>query len=190
MMQHAYDLNKWALPNAGDTVAGKYVVEGPCGRGRLAVVLSAIHAELGRRVALKVLAPEWAEDTGTVQRFVQQGLAARRIKSEHALRVLDVGMLTSAAPYLVVEFQDGRNLGEIVAAGPLPVHTSIDWVLQAAEAVAEAHGYGILHRDLRPETLFLTQRAVDANTMVRVRDFGSPNVLRSNDALLRKSRPT
>jgi serine/threonine-protein kinase len=162
----------WTIPSPGETLAGKYVIDGLCGRGGLAVVLSAMHSGLGQRVAVKMLLPEWAGDRDVVQRFVREGRAATRIKSEHVVRVFDVGTLESGAPYLVLEYLDGHDLAEVLAMwGPLPVSTAIDWILQAVEAIAEAHAYGIVHRDLKPANLFLTQRA-DGSACVKVLDFG------------------
>jgi serine/threonine protein kinase len=162
----------WAVPRSGDTVAGKYVVEAPCGRGGLALILSAMHAELDRRVALKVLLPEWAGDAEMVERFLREGRTATRIKSEHVVRVFDVGVLEGGAPYLVLEYLEGTNLEDLVNSwGPLAVPTAVDWLLQAAEAIAEAHGLGIVHRDIKPANLVLTRRA-DGTACIKVIDFG------------------
>ncbi len=162
----------WAVPGPGDTIAGKYVVEAPCGRGGLAVVLLAMHTELDRRVAIKLLLPEWAGDAEVVERFLREGRTATRIKSEHVVRVFDVGTLEEGAPYLVLEYLEGHDLEEVLTNwGPLSVSTAVDWVLQAAEAIAEAHGHGIVHRDLKPANLFLTKRA-DGSACIKVIDFG------------------
>jgi eukaryotic-like serine/threonine-protein kinase len=182
----------WTIPRPGETVAGKYVVEGPCGRGGLAVVLSAVHAGLDRRVALKVLLPEWAGDPQIVERFLREGRAATRIKSEHVVRVFDVGSLENGAPYMVLEYLEGQNLETVVATwGPIAVSTAIDWVLQAAEAIAEAHSYGIVHRDLKPGNLFLTRRP-DGTSCVKVIDFGLSKLTdpRMRDAQTNLTRPT
>jgi serine/threonine-protein kinase len=162
----------WTIPRSGDVIDGKYVVERACGRGGLAVVLSAMHAGLDQRVAIKMLLPEWAGDTEVIERFLREGRAATRIKSEHVVRVFDVGKHETGAPYLVLEFLEGHNLDDVLRMwGPLPVPTAVDWVLQAAEAIAEAHSYGIVHRDLKPANLFLTRRA-DGSACVKVIDFG------------------
>jgi serine/threonine-protein kinase len=182
----------WTIPSAGETIANKYVVEAPCGRGGLAVVLSAIHSGLDRRVAIKMLLPEWAGYPEVVERFLREGRAATRIKSEHVVRVFDVGTLECGAPYLVLEYLEGQNLDDVVTTwGPMPVPTAIDWVLQAAEAIAEAHAYGIVHRDLKPSNLFLTRRA-DGSACIKVIDFGLSKVTnpRMDDASKRLTRPT
>jgi serine/threonine-protein kinase len=163
---------KWTIPRAGETIAGKYVIEGPCGRGGLAVVLSAIHAGLDQRVAIKMLQPEWAHDGDVVERFLREGRAATRIKSEHVVRVFDVGQLDNGAPYLVLEYLEGHTLEEVISTwAALPGRTAIDWVLQAAEAIGEAHALGIVHRDLKPANLFLTHRP-DGSACIKVIDFG------------------
>lgn len=162
----------WTIPSPGETFAGKYVVDGVCGRGGLAVVLSAMHPGLGQRVAIKMLLPEWANDFDVVERFLREGRAATRIKSQHVVRVFDVGTLENGAPYLVLEYLEGHNLDDVVAMwGPLQVSTAIDWVLQACEAISEAHALGIVHRDLKPGNLFLT-RLADGSPCIKVIDFG------------------
>ena len=162
----------WTIPAAGETIAGKYVIEGECGRGGLAVVLSAWHAELDRRVAIKLLLPEWSSDMHIVERFLREGRAATSIQSEHCVQIFDVGALDSGAPFLVLEYLEGQNLDDVVMTkGPLPVPTAIDWLLQAAEAIAEGHAHGIVHRDLKPANLFLTQRP-DGTASIKVIDFG------------------
>jgi serine/threonine-protein kinase len=162
----------WTVPVPGDAFADKYVVDGVCGRGGLAVVLSAVHPGLGQRVAIKMLLPEWASDFDVVERFLREGRAATRIKSQHVVRVFDVGTLATGAPYLVLEYLEGHNLDDVVSMwGPLPIETAIDWVLQACEAISEAHALGIVHRDLKPGNLFLTHLP-DGSDCIKVIDFG------------------
>ncbi len=104
--------------------------------------------------------------------FYARGRAATRIKGQHVVRVFDVGTLESGAPYLVLEYLDGHNLDDVVAMwGPLQVSTAIDWVLQACEAISEAHAVGIIHRDLKPGNLFLTHLP-DGSDCIKVIDFG------------------
>jgi serine/threonine-protein kinase len=172
MKNRAPEQQPWTVPAPGETFAGKYVIDGVCGRGGLAVVLSAVHPGLGQRVAIKMLLPEWANDFDVVERFLREGRAATRIKSQHVVRVFDVDTLPSGAPYLVLEYLEGHNLDDVVSMwGPLPIETAIDWVLQACEAISEAHAVGIVHRDLKPGNLFLT-RLADGSDCVKVIDFG------------------
>src|SRR5690606_19116434 len=126
--------------------------------------------------ALKFLLPEALGNSEAVQRFAREARAAVKIKSEHVARVTDVGTLDSGSPYMVMEYLQGTDLGELVASqGALPIVDAIEFVLQACEAVAEAHALGIVHRDLKPSNLFLTRRA-DGSPCIKVLDFGIPKV--------------
>ncbi|HVY44541.1 MAG TPA: serine/threonine-protein kinase, partial [Minicystis sp.] len=162
----------------GAHIAGKYVVERILGRGGMGVVAAARHLELDEAVAIKFLRPEALGDDVSVQRFVREGRAAAKIKSEHVARVFDVGRLEpSGAPYLVMELLDGLDLGELVKQkGPLPVDVAVAYVLQASEALAAAHAAGIVHRDLKPSNLFLTHR-LDGSPLVKVIDFGISKIV-------------
>jgi serine/threonine-protein kinase len=161
-----------SLPRADDILAGKYRVEQVIGRGGMGVVMAAWHLELDQRVALKFLLPELAEHSEAAERFRREARASAKIKSEHVARVLDVGNLEGGVPFIVMEYLDGRDLAlEHRERGPLPVSECIDYVLQAIEAVAEAHAFGIVHRDLKPENLFLARRP-DGTHLIKVLDFG------------------
>src|SRR5690606_36013110 len=93
-------------------------------------------------------------------------------KSEHVARVSDVGKLESGAPFMVMEFLEGEDLADRVARlGSLPVEQAVEFVLQACEALAEAHALGIVHRDLKPANLFCVRRA-DGLHSVKMLDFG------------------
>ncbi len=156
----------------GDVLGGKYIVERVLGAGGMGVVVAARHAQLKQRVALKFLLPAACEAPGAKGRFLREGQAAARITSEHVARVTDTGVLDSGAPYLVMEYLEGQDLGALVSeGGPLAVGTAVDYVLQACEAIVEAHSLGIVHRDLKPSNLFLTRRS-DGSPLVKVLDFG------------------
>jgi serine/threonine-protein kinase len=160
----------------GDVLAGKYRVERVLGVGGMGVVVSALHVQLDERVAIKFLLPEALANSDAVARFGREARAAVKIKSEHVARVTDVGVLESGAPYMVMEFLHGRDLAAVVhESGPLPVPVAVEYVLQACEALAEAHALGIVHRDLKPANLFLTLRA-DGTPSVKVLDFGISKV--------------
>jgi serine/threonine-protein kinase len=157
----------------GDLLAGKYRVEQVLGAGGMGYVVAALHEQLGQRVAVKLLVPELCENEDSVTRFLREARAAVKIQSEHVARVLDVGELTNGSPYMVMEFLSGRDLAEELDLPDqvIDVPTAIDYVLQASEAVAEAHSLNLIHRDLKPANLFLTQRP-DGSPLVKVLDFG------------------
>ena len=165
-----------AVPAPGDILLGKYRVERVLGQGGMGVVVAAMHVQLDERVAIKFLLPDALENPETVARFAREARAAVKIKSEHIARVSDVGTLENGAPYMVMEYLEGRDLAAYLKErGALPVDEAVTYLLQAMEALAEAHGMGIVHRDLKPPNLFLTRRA-DGTAQVKVLDFGISKV--------------
>jgi eukaryotic-like serine/threonine-protein kinase len=161
----------------GEILAGKYRVERVLGVGGMGVVVAAHHLALDRRVAIKFLLSEASANPEVLARFAREARAAVKIESEHVARVIDVGALESGAPYMVMEYLVGNDLAHQVAAqGALPIEDAVDFVLQASEAIAEAHAAGIVHRDLKPANLFLTRRA-DGSKFVKVLDFGISKTL-------------
>ncbi|HEY8091398.1 MAG TPA: serine/threonine-protein kinase [Polyangiaceae bacterium] len=164
----------------GELVAGKYRVERVIGHGGMGVVVAAMHEQLAQRVAIKMLLPEAKTSANALARFTREARAAAAIRGEHVARVLDVGELESGAPYIVMEYLEGRDLAEtIVARGTLPTEEAVAFVLQACEAIAEAHAAGIVHRDLKPSNLFVTTRP-DGTAIVKVLDFGISKALLSS----------
>jgi serine/threonine-protein kinase len=148
----------------------------------MGVVVAAMHEALGQRVAIKMLLPEAKASPNALLRFTREARAAAAIRGEHVARVLDVGELEGGAPYIVMEYLDGHDLAETIAArGTLPTEDAVAFVLQACEAIAEAHAAGIIHRDLKPSNLFVTTRP-DGTSIVKVLDFGISKALLSAGA--------
>jgi eukaryotic-like serine/threonine-protein kinase len=156
----------------GELLAEKYRVERVLGVGGVGVVVAAAHVTLGQRVALKFLRKSAARDQASVERFLREARAVVRLKSQHAIRVQDVGTLETGEPYMVMELLEGCDFATLLEQrGRLPISEAVSYVLQACEALAEAHAAGIVHRDLKPENLFLTT-GVDHLPLVKVLDFG------------------
>jgi serine/threonine protein kinase len=165
----------------GDVLAGKYQVEGILGAGGMGVVVSARHLQLDERVALKFLRPDAVADEEAMTRLAREAKAAVKIKSEHVARVIDVGTLETGAPYIVMEFLEGCDLAAwLRQKGPLPIDQAVEFVLQACEAIAEAHSLGIIHRDLKPANLFVTRRN-DGVVSIKVLDFGISKYVNAGD---------
>ncbi len=163
----------------GDVLAGKYRVERVLGAGGMGVVVAAHHLQLDERVALKFLLPDGARATRRRSRASSARRAPRsKIKSEHVARVIDVGELENGAPYMVMEYLEGGDLVGMARAARARcrVEQAVDFVLQACEAIAEAHALGIVHRDLKPANLFCVQRA-DGQLSIKVLDFGISKVI-------------
>ena len=165
-LQTAEDLKK------GDVFAGKYRIERVIGVGGMGVVAAAQHLELGTLVAVKFLLSEAAGSDEAIERFAREARAASRLRGEHAIHVYDVGKHSDGTPFMVMEYLVGDDLGSLLSAhGAFDVSMAVGYVLQACEAIAEAHSIGIVHRDVKPTNLFLTQR-VDGSPLVKVLDFG------------------
>ena len=165
-------------PNAvvGQVLAGKYRVDRVIGEGGMGYVVAAYHLQLRTTVAIKLLAPSLLKNTEAVRRFAREARAAARVVSQHVARVLDVGELDTGAPYMVMEFLEGADLEETLdTRGRLPIAEAIDYILQACEAIGEAHTLGIVHLDLKPANLFCVRRP-DGTSSIKVLDFGISKV--------------
>lgn len=160
---------------AGDVLLKKYRVERLVGEGGTGVVLLATHLQLEQRVAIKFLRRGLADDDLRT-RFEREARAIGTIESDHVVIVLDAGALEDGAPYMVMEYLDGRDLARVLKEdGPLPIERAVDCMIQVCSALAEAHESGIVHRDLKPANLFLTRRD-DGRAHVKVVDFGISKV--------------
>lgn len=152
-------------------MADRYVVVRLAATGGMGEIYVAVHAALGTPVALKVMREALAGPTHA-ERFLREAQAAARIKSEHVAHVYDFGLLTSGAPFMILELLDGIDLDRLLAEqGRLPPERAVDYALQACEGLAAAHAAGIVHRDIKPSNLFLTARA-DGSALLKVLDFG------------------
>jgi serine/threonine protein kinase len=160
------------LPVPGELLAGKYRVERILGVGGMGVVVAARHLDLDERVAVKFLLPHVPAHGEPVARFLREARAAIKIRSEHVVRIFDVGRLDNGAPYIVMEYLEGCDLSQLVTkGGTLAADLAVTYVLHACEAIAAAHSLGVIHRDLKPANLFLTT-SPDGTPCVKVLDFG------------------
>ncbi len=156
----------------GDVVAGKYRLASVIGEGGMGTVFAAHHELLDAPVALKVLSSDMTRNRAVIDRFLREARAVARLKSEHVVRVMDVGTLDSGQPYIVMELLEGEDLERrIQRLGKLPVPEAADCILQALEAMSHAHAAGIVHRDLKPANLFVATTP-DGREIVKVLDFG------------------
>jgi tRNA A-37 threonylcarbamoyl transferase component Bud32 len=156
----------------GEIVADRYRLEQILAEGGMGVVYLGRHIELGQEVAVKLLRRELCDERRVVARFLEEAKAAAALRSEHVVRVMDVGVLASGVPYLVMEYLEGTNLGDLVEhCGPLSIERALDYLLQACDALAAAHDAGIVHRDIKPDNLFLTTDG-SAKAVVKLVDFG------------------
>ncbi len=157
----------------GTVIAGKYRIEHVLGEGGMGIVVAARHLDLGSRVALKFLTAEMAKHASIVERFMREARASAQLQSENVCRVIDVGRVEETGiPYIVMEYLQGQDLARVLKSqGPLPATTVAEYMLQAIQALAEAHAVGIVHRDIKPGNLFLTERP-NGKPLIKVLDFG------------------
>lgn len=151
----------------GDVIADKYRLDAFLGQGGMGAVYRGTHLGLNRTVAIKMMHPEMMNDDHA-RRFAREARAAASLTSEHAVRIIDIDRAATGTPYMVMEHLEGRDLHEVLMSeGPLHWERAVRYVLEAADAIGEAHARGIIHRDLKPHNLFLTKSDV-----VKVLDFG------------------
>lgn len=159
------------LPQAGQVLLDRYRVERLVGTGGMAHVLAAKHVALGHDVAIKILDPTLVNDSDARERFSREARAMATLSSKHTVRVFDVGALPNGLPFMVMELLIGHDLHqELLKRGPLPLAEACGYIEQACQAVAEAHAAGIIHRDIKPQNMFLTM--TKGKPVIRVLDFG------------------
>jgi serine/threonine-protein kinase len=160
----------------GDMLGERYRVDRILARGGMGVLVAATDLSLDRPVALKFPSVDTLADDKARARFLREARLAARLRSEHVVKILDVGSIPERGPFIAMELLEGRDLKQHLAeVGVLPVETATAFVLQACEAVAEAHAHGIVHRDLKARNLFLA-RHVHGAPLIKVLDFGISKV--------------
>jgi serine/threonine protein kinase len=156
------------VPKVGDTVAGKYRIEGLIGAGGTSRVFAAQHLLTGKRFALKVLRPD-ARAPDVTARFLREAQAAGRIQHPNVVDVYDVGSERDTF-YIVMELLEGEPLAAAIARGDMALRDALEWILQAMHGVQSAHAVGVIHRDLKPANIYLC--GAHSGRMAKVLDFG------------------
>jgi serine/threonine-protein kinase len=159
----------------GSTLAERYRVDALLDTGAMGRVYVGEHVLMRKRVAIKVLHPELGAVPEFVARFEREAMAAANIDNEHVVSATDFGKLADGSVFLVLEFVEGKNLRDEIAAGPMPLVRGLHIARQIAYALRSAHAQGIVHRDLKPENVMLVNKAGDPD-FVKVLDFGIAKV--------------
>jgi eukaryotic-like serine/threonine-protein kinase len=168
-------------PLLGTTVAGRYKVIKLLGEGGMGQVYLAEHSAIEKRIALKVLRAEYAHKGEIVTRFQQEAISASRIKHPNVLDVFDFGQLENGCFYLAMEFLEGNDLAdELQRARQLTPARALPIAMQICRALSAAHAKGVVHRDMKPENVFL-QRTGDGEEIVKIVDFGIAQLKPSNE---------
>ena len=154
-----------ADPLVGRTVA-HYEIAARLGGGGMGVVYRALDRRLGRPVALKFLPQQWSHDDGAKQRFLREAQAASATDHPNICTIHDIATADDGQLFIVMAYYTGDTLKRRLDAGPLPVDEALDIATQVADGLARAHAQGIVHRDIKPGNLILTEDGV------RIVDFG------------------
>ncbi|MDF3065782.1 MAG: serine/threonine protein kinase [Polyangiaceae bacterium] len=160
----------------GTVLAGRYRIERLLGSGGMGSVYRAEHVLMRKACAVKVLHREMTQVKEVVARFEREAVAAARIEHPHVATATDFGQLENGSFYLVLEFIEGRSLGQLIGElGSLPEERALVVARQIADALAAAHSSGIVHRDLKPDNVMLVAKD-DGSDFVKVLDFGIAKV--------------
>jgi serine/threonine-protein kinase len=163
-------------PLIGTVLDGRYQIEKVLGEGGMGLVYKARHVTLNKPLAIKVLKAEVSKDAEIVQRFRQEAQSATSIGNHHIIDISDFGVLPDGSTYFVMEFLDGIPLTAAIEPGkPLPAKRTIHIASQLCRALGAAHDIGIVHRDMKPDNVYLIHRGGDSD-FVKVLDFGIAKV--------------
>jgi serine/threonine-protein kinase len=157
---------------SGRTLVGKYAIDGLIGQGAMGTVWKGAHVFTGRKVAIKVLDERFLSNVEVIQRFGREARAASAVQHEGIVEVLDLDQTEEGLPFLVMEFLEGETLSQrIERKGRLSQQETVRIGMQLLDALAAAHRQGVVHRDLKPDNIFLVP-AGRRGEIVKILDFG------------------
>ena len=156
----------------GTILDGKYELTSLLGEGGMGAVYLAQHKLINRKLAVKFLHPQYADNEEVVTRFQREAQSAARIGHENIIEITDMGTADDGAPYIVMEFLEGDDVkGVLETDGVMPVPRAANIMVQALSALQAAHDVGIIHRDLKPENIYLVRKSSNPD-YVKLLDFG------------------
>jgi eukaryotic-like serine/threonine-protein kinase len=159
-------------PVALGSQIGPYRILGELGGGGMGLVYRAVHAQLDRPTAIKVLRPELAHSVWALDRFLNEARAASAIRHAGVVEVYDYGIMPSGRPFIAMELLEGISLGRRFAHGRLSAVDAARLARQISHALAAVHALGIVHRDLKPDNVFLVRDPRASHDRVKLLDFG------------------
>jgi serine/threonine protein kinase len=158
-------------PLIGKTIAGCYVIEDMLGEGGMSTVYRARHKLVDRPCAIKVMNPVLATDANVRERFRREARSTQAIAHPNVIEIFDQGEMEDGVPYIVMDLLDGATLSTLVDVGPIAPARSLPIMIQIARGIARAHDLGVVHRDLKPDNIFICRRG-DRGDLVKILDFG------------------
>src|SRR5262245_6503097 len=162
-------------PLVGKVLADRYRIDALLGEGGMGKVYAGEHVLMRKKLAIKILHRELTKVPEVVKRFEREAMAAANIEHANVAAATDFGKLPDGSVYLVLEFVQGKNLRDEIAAGPFTEARALHVARQIASALGRAHALNIVHRDLKPENVMLVERGGDTD-FVKVLDFGIAKV--------------
>ncbi len=158
-------------PLIGSTLAGRYVIEDRLGEGGMATVYRARYKLVDRPCAVKVMNPAYSTDATVRERFRREAKSAQALAHPNVIEIFDQGERDDGTPFIVMELLEGHTLSVLINEGPIPPPRAVPIMIQMARGIARAHDLGVVHRDLKPDNIFICRRA-DGTDLVKILDFG------------------
>jgi len=161
-----------SLPPLGTVLADRYQLLHPIGEGGMSTVYLAEHIAIGRKLAIKILVPEYRDNREVLDRFLQEARAVSLIRHEHIVDITDIGRTSEGLAFLAMEYLEGEDLSTtLLREGRLPWMRLRRMVLQICRALHAAHRKGVVHRDIKPENCFRIKRGGN-HDFIKILDFG------------------
>jgi serine/threonine protein kinase len=179
MMGTAQDIPEIGLPPSdlpAGTMVGGYQVTEKIGQGGMGQVYAASHPLIGKKVAIKILAPQCVAVPDLVRRFIEEARAVNKIGHPHIIDIFSFGQLPDGRHFMVMEYLEGKNLAQRLERETIPVPELRRLLVQICEALEAAHGAGIVHRDLKPENIWIVQKPQE-ESHIKLLDFGIAKLL-------------
>jgi eukaryotic-like serine/threonine-protein kinase len=174
----------WLAPG---TMVGEYAVEGQLGEGGMGTVYAAVHPVIAKRAAIKVLHPALSVNREMVERFIQEARSVNQIGHANIVDIFAFGTLPDGRSYFVMERLQGESLRERMQAGEIPIRDVLAILETITIALEAAHDKGVVHRDLKPDNVFLVDFKRD-RPLVKLLDFGIAKLLGDGSALTERTR--
>jgi eukaryotic-like serine/threonine-protein kinase len=163
-------------PFVGKVIDGRYEIQARIGEGGMGVVYKARQTSIDRVIAIKMLNAQMAADPTWVQRFYNEAKACSRLQHPNTIRMFDFGQSSEGRLFMTMEFLDGMSLREAVSKGPMAPQRVVKVLIQCCASLAEAHSIGIIHRDIKPDNVFLLNMAGSPD-FVKLLDFSVAKLL-------------
>jgi serine/threonine protein kinase len=170
----------------GTVLAGTYRLDALIGEGGMGAVFRGRHVMLRRDVAIKVLHPDFGRDPELVKRFDREAQSAARLNHPNCIQVTEFGSTEEGMKYLVMQLLEGTELQNVLD-GPTPPERAVDLILQILRGLEHAHGQGVVHRDLKPQNIFVT-RDQEKREVLKLVDFGIAKIIGGDGALEQMTR--